>query len=164
MENIVFVLPGLGKGGAERVVSELANEMTNRSYCVTVLLLDNNVIEYSLNPKIKVEFLAYDPTLSSIRRTRKRIQLLRNAIKRHQADTVISFLTSANILSCFACRKLKVRLIVSERSDPSCNCSKKADMLRKSAYKYADGFVFQTDKAKAWFSKSILILSNAILK
>mgnify|MGYP002508905440 CR=1 FL=1 len=162
MENIVFVLPGLGKGGAERVVSELANEMTNRSYRVIVLLLDNNVIEYSLNPKIKVEFLAYDPTLSSIRRTRKRIRLLRNAIKRHQADTVISFLTSANILSCFACRKLKVRLIVSERSDPSCNCSKKADMLRKSAYKYADGFVFQTDKAKAWFSKSIQNKSKII--
>lgn len=155
MKNIVFVLPTLGKGGAERVVSELANEMIERNYQISILLLDKNVVEYSLNAKINVEFLAYDPTLGSIKRTWKRIGLLRRTIKKYDTDVVFSFLTSANILSCFACRGLRSRLIVSERSDPSCNCSKKADKLRKFAYRYADGFVFQTKQAKAWFSKAI---------
>ena len=55
-KKIMFVLPRMNSGGVERFVSILANNLANRHYSVTVVVLVANDTFYNLNEK--VEFIS----------------------------------------------------------------------------------------------------------
>ena len=53
-KEILFVVPTLTGGGAERVVSILSNALVNRGYKVNLLLNVRCNNEYFIDPKVKV--------------------------------------------------------------------------------------------------------------
>lgn len=159
IRKIIFTIPSLGSGGAERVVSTLANEMTLRSYEVSIVLSGNSRVHYPLSEQvklIKLECEKHYGQLNGIHRYLKRIRDIRAAIAVRDADMIISFMAENNIDVCLATRGLNVPVIVSERNDPSIDpASRIKQIMRKFAYYRADGFVFQTPDAQAYFSTRI---------
>lgn len=164
--RITFCIPSLGSGGAERVVSVLANKFTEHEHEVSIVMLSHYKCVYPLSKKINIECLNCDDDmeLSFLKRYPLRLKKLRNAIKKTTPDIVISFMSETNIDVCFAMHGIGIPLIVSERNDPKIDpASKIKQIMRKIAYIKPKGFVFQTPDAKEYFSKRIQNKSRIIL-
>lgn len=166
-QKIVFVIPSLGSGGAERVVSTLASELSKRDYETAVMMIANDHLNYPLSDKVERIHLNCEQRHNGqnvLKRTIGRVRDIRAAIKKSGADVVISFMSDTNIDVCFAAWSLKVPVIVSERNDPAIDPASRAKQwMRKLAYCRADGFVFQTPDAQAYFNKKIQKKSCIIL-
>lgn len=160
-KNIAIAIPSLAMGGAERVASELANEFVNCSMNVTFILLDKNEVFYQLNENIKVYFNSYNKNQNSLFRNKERIKNFRKFIMENSIDVVISFLTSANILSILATKGTNAKVYISERSDPN-TINKKVKFAIDFLYRFCDGAFFQTEDAKKCFSKKIQKKSSVI--
>lgn len=166
IKKIVFCIPSLGTGGAERVISVLSNEFTERGFDVSVLMICYENNQYPLNEKVNIVSLNCDKdnTLPIIKRYPLRLKKIRNAIKEISPDVVISFMSETNIDVCFALWNTNIPIIVSERNDPKIDPASKAKkILRKIAFLKPKGFVFQTPDAKSYFSKRIQNKSSIIL-
>ena len=167
LKKIVFAISSLGSGGAERVVSTLACELSQRGYQVSVIMVANENKNYPLPEAVELIKLSCEEKyqkLNVLQRTSMRISDIRKAIKESEADVLVSFMSETNIDVCFAAVGLKVSVIVSERNDPSIDpASRVKRLLRKLAYGRADGYVFQTPDAQTYFSKKIQKKSCVIL-
>lgn len=153
--KILFVCHGIGNGGAERVVTVLANEFSNGGYDVGIVTMKKEKHTYPISKKIK-----YVPieTVSKykVKRGFVRISSLRKIIKSFRPDCIISFSAIANIQTIIATRFYRGKLIISERTDPARHPTLKiAIKLRNLLYPLADICVFQTSDAKAYFKKKI---------
>src|SRR5690606_5442243 len=115
--KIGFVLPALNTGGAQRVVTSLANSLIE-DYEVYIITFINEPSFYKLNEQIKliscVEHIAPSRNVFQAIKSNyilfKRIQA---TIKSEKIDLFIGFLTSANILSILAARSTKIPVIIS---------------------------------------------------
>lgn len=97
MKSYLFVLPSISKGGAERVVSILANELVKKGKKVTIIIHFNTKDKYYIDNKVKVICLS---NLNE-EEYRKKINLfyllkllldLRKSIKKEDPDYIIPFL------------------------------------------------------------------------
>lgn len=164
-KTLCFVITSMHRDGAERVMSLIVNASARMGYETHLILLSDPTVDYALDERvnvIKISELIGQKTgrLSSIY---KRYAILKKKIIDINPDAVLSFLTMCNIYTAFALRKKKIPVIVSERNDPGKECSGKIRRLvRRIAYRYADGFVFQTNDARAYFSKKIQKRSTVI--
>lgn len=155
--KIVLIMGAFSYGGAERVMCNLANYLSNNKHEVTLVTLFKRDECYELSNKIKViNGLDFKKKFDSI-------FILRKIIKEIYPDIVLSFLTHINILTIISTLKLNIPVIISERNDPSIpynNIIKRS--LRRIFYRFAKGFVFQTNEAKNYFSNSIMNKSVVI--
>ena len=153
-KKILFVGASLGGGGSERVMSTLANSFAEED-TVRIIRLFDNKIDYPIHESITTEFIGNTAT----NRYTKKIALvkaLRKKVKEYQPDTIISFLTTCNVITVLACRGLKVKKVISERNDPNNNVkSKFAAKVRNIVYKNADCLVCQTEDALKYFPSKI---------
>lgn len=164
-KRIAITIPSLAMGGAERVATELANEFIKHEIEVSIILLDKNEIYYPLNKNVKVYFNAYNEKQKKAKRNKERIKKLKKWLLDNSIDTVISFLTSANILTILATRNTNIKVYVSERSDPN-KATSKIKTIRNFLYRFCDGAIFQTEDAKKCFSKKIqdksIVIGNPV--
>ena len=54
--KIIFIIPNLGAGGAERVISILSDSFSGKSMNVDVILLQDNTISYSISDKVNTVY------------------------------------------------------------------------------------------------------------
>lgn len=165
-KKIIFVIPTLGSGGAERVVSSLANELVERGYNIGVVLVISREQKYEIDSRIKIYSLdcIEDQNKITAKRYLRRFNKLRRILKQLAPDVVVSFLAETNIDVCLSAIGLKIPVIVSERNDPAVEpAGRIKQILRKFAYLRANGFVFQTPDAQAYFSRRIQRKSTIIL-
>lgn len=167
MKKVMFVIGVLSNGGAERVISILAKEMIRKGYEVSIVTVfgDNNnyvtdkrITLYPINQKYKNKMLR---VMGILRRTRQ-------IIKQQNPDLIISFDTTINIYTIVSRTFLPNKLIVSERNDPyQYPGSKGIRKVRDFLYRFCDGFVFQTEDAKKYFSSRIqekgVVIPNPII-
>jgi len=121
--KLVLVIPSLGGGGAERVMTALANAWVNRGHDVTlVTLATGRGDKYPLDATVRRVALGVtgrsSNAVDAIGHNLVRIRALRREINLVQPDVVISFITRTNILVLLAAGKTRARVIVSERSAP----------------------------------------------
>lgn len=161
--KILFTIGSLSGGGAERVVSRLANCMARRGECVEIALISKNIIDYSLDKSIKVEFINPKIQIRGIRYIFRCMEY-RKEVKRFKPDVIISFTTAVNLFVLDAMRGMDYRIILSERNDPY-NDPKDVQLRKKrdKVYSNACGIVFQTKDAKEYFSTDIQERSTIIL-
>lgn len=167
MKKIVFYIAGLQRGGAERVIANLANYFDGIGYDVTMFTDCLLKKEYSLNSGIHREIVGYEPTGKRGRDMIRRITVIRDAYKKVQPDVVVSFIGKANIRALLASIGTKIPVIVSVRSTPQREYRTKVmKILAKLLFGRAAGIVFQTEGAKSWFGKKVqkksAILSNPL--
>ncbi len=166
MDHITFFISSLGSGGAERVVSTLASELTDRGYRVSIVLIANRNRNYALPETVQLRYLDCNQDLkkNALLRWPLRLKKIRRAIRELQPDLVISFMSETNIDVCLAALGLRLPIIVSERNDPAIDPASKAkQLLRRIAYLRAQGFVFQTPDARDYFSRRIRQAGTIIL-
>ena len=162
-KKIIFCIDSLGKGGAERVVSTLANELSQNNQ-VSIITLVNEQVAYELNENvnlIELGKLKYNSKGKSFKKVKSlynliyRTRELRKCFNRIKPDIIISFLPEASFLTVYANRK-KYKLIISDRNDP--NHEYQTFIYKKLVrilYPKADGYVFQTFDAKNYFNNII---------
>ncbi|MFH0069896.1 glycosyltransferase family 4 protein [Peribacillus sp. NPDC056705] len=164
--RIVFLIGSMRRGGAERVISLLANNYAERGWEVDILTLldDNN--EYELNRSINVKLIGKQGG-SRIRKLPSWINSIRKHIIENKPDRIVSFIARINIITILSCIGLNQRIIVSERNDPKKDG--RSALVRIATYilyPLADCVIFQTTWAKSCFPKRIqrksMIISNPI--
>lgn len=154
--KIAFITRSLGGGGAERVVSVLANSFVNNPSIskVYVIAVIEDYVTYPIDSKV-IYIANQDKTKNKIIRVAKRLNYLKKQLNDCNPDVVISFCTQINIYSIFATKKNK-KLIISERNDPNNDPIQRwVRKFRNIVYSKVDGAVFQTEDAAMYFKKII---------
>lgn len=161
MKRILFVINQLGGGGAERVLTLLANNFSEKSeYEVSILAIHKTNNKYDISKRVNV--IELDERSKSVYRIIKEI---REQVKLKRAEIVISFEYHLNMKTLIATHGMPgVKVIVSERNDPKQKGGKIGyKQLRNCLYKKCDFLVCQTSDAKAYFPKSIQKKTKIIL-
>ncbi len=159
MKKITFVIADMGAGGAQRVMSSLANALEHQEG------LQINVVSTSLPGK--GSFYTYDPSvtihyagvesssgtlLSGIQVNIRRIMAVRALFKKLKPDIVISFLTEINCVALLAAAGTGIPVIVSERSDPYHYPEVRLwRVMRRLVYPFSHMLVCQTAHAASFF-------------
>lgn len=107
--KLLFVITSLENGGAERVCASLANYFSKENE-VEILYFSGEIF-YEINSKVKLNKFSRN---SRIPRLAAKLLAIRKRAK--DADCVISFMDSTNILSIIATAFLGRKLIISEHS------------------------------------------------
>ncbi|MBR3138437.1 glycosyltransferase family 4 protein [Candidatus Saccharibacteria bacterium] len=154
--RIVFNLGVFRRGGAERVITNLSNGLAddNEVYIMITGIVDD---PYVVNDKVKMLDLDEGGYLCNpIVRNARRIRKMKKMLLAIQPDVVVSFLPSPSYRVLFLKKKINCKVIVSDRNDPRHEYKSLINrILCKWLYKRADGFVFQTNEQKNFFSKAI---------
>lgn len=110
--RICIFIPSLGGGGAERMMVILANEFSERGYCVDLILAKSgNTYMQLLSEKVNIINLNSSRTITSILPLAKYLYT-------NKPRAILSALTDANIVTILA-HKISfssARLVISERS------------------------------------------------
>lgn len=160
--RIAFVIGSMGYGGAERVISFLANSYADSDWQVTILLLLHNQCDYKLRDNIRlIDFcnenkprILYLPIW---------IYKIRKYIKENRPDKVVSFIGRINVITLMAGIGLDIDIIVSERSNPNRDGRTfPVKIATHITYTMAKTIIFQTKAARNCFpsylrSKSVII-------
>ena len=147
--NIVFVLASLGSGGAERVVSLLANKMVERGNQVEIVCLKFNDVYYQTDSRVKVT-LAMQQTQNRL----TEVFWLRKYLKQQKPEVVIPFTEGVYCFTILSLLGTGIPIIASERLDPAA-MSTTRKVLKRLLLPFADWLVVQTQSIKDYFPKSI---------
>lgn len=170
--KIAFVLPALNMGGAQRVVTVLANVLI-KNYQVFIITFTNTKVYYELDNNITILNCtdSIRPSTNGFVGIKNNLYLLKRIhaiIKENNIDLLISFLTSANILTTLVAKFNNLPVIISERNNPySQKVSRIWGLMRQITYPKADFVIVQTETIKSFYSSKIkedrlIILPNPI--
>jgi len=160
--RVTLVISSLHGGGAERVMSIMANHWAARGWKVTLLTYidGSEAPAYGLHAAVDHRQLGIDRQSSGIVdvviNKLKLLPVLRRAIKKSEPDSIVSFMDIVNVRTILAAFGLGVPVIVSERIDPSRHRIGVAwRVLRRWSYRYAACVVALTPDALRYFPDSI---------
>ena len=149
--KLLFVAANLGAGGAERVMSLLANQFEKKGYEVEFVFLKKDIRYYPLPQQITITLANNECESDSLV---KKILWLRKYIKKHRSDVVFAFRISIYLVTLLSLIGIKVPVIASERIDPNYN-SILEKILQRILLPLTDWFVVQTSAIKAYYPKFI---------
>lgn len=169
MKKILFYISSLSKGGAERVLTNLADFLKDQNYKVVIVTNIRAKGEYEISSVILRRVIEEETTTGSGRfqTIRRRIQTLRTIYKEEAPDLVISFMGKANLTAMLATAFTKIPVILSVRAEPALEyptffTRKLANLL----FARSAGVICQTEDAKRFFSEKVqkktVILPNSI--
>lgn len=167
--RLTLVIHSLQGGGAERVMSIMANYWAAASWEVTLLTFDDGSVPpfYDLDSRVHHIPLgiasASSNVLVALQNNLSRARALRRAICATHPDAVLSFMDKTNVLTLIATRGLNIPVVVSGRSDPAMNYPGPAwARLRMWTYPMADSIVLQSKGAMDYFPAKIQARSRII--
>ena len=163
--KILFYIGGLGKGGAERVITNLANYFAQSDNDVTIMTDFNREAKYPLDKRVKIYALDKDDKIKLFKLSNNilRLKNICKYVKEYNPNVIVSFLINPSYRMLILKNRLHVPIIVSVRNDP--NQEYNSLIKKKLAYimySKADGIVFQTKEAQNWFPKNIIDNSTVI--
>jgi glycosyltransferase involved in cell wall biosynthesis len=160
--SLTLVITSLSAGGAERVMSILANYWAEKGVNITLLTFDDGSEPpfYPLHPKINHRplnvFGKTNGLMEKLSGNIKRILVLRSALKKYRGKAIISFMALTNITALIAAIGLRIPVIVSERVDPKFSLQQCVwRILRRLTYPMADKVTVLTQTAVSFFSPAI---------
>ncbi len=167
MSKIAFHLNCLTHGGAERVVTNLANQFAAEGYEVVVATEWTDTDEFVLDPQVKRVHVGLKPEDEGKSRVTKfflRIRYLHTFLLEEKPDVIAAFAKRALYRALMACRHTGVPVVISVRIDPVKYYSSITDKLQTALFfGRAAGAVFQTEDAKAFFAPRLQDNSRVIL-
>lgn len=165
--KLCFIIYSLGNGGAERVLTTLANYFIDE-YEISIITFNDEKSFYRLDERIKIVPLSSNKNskniFDAIKNNISTIIKLIKTIKKVNSDVVISFMTTSNILSILACKILNKPIIISERTNYDFLSSKIWKKIRKIVYPFCNHLVVQSsyDLEKYNFVKNVSIIENPL--
>jgi GalNAc-alpha-(1->4)-GalNAc-alpha-(1->3)-diNAcBac-PP-undecaprenol alpha-1,4-N-acetyl-D-galactosaminyltransferase len=156
--KITLISSSLEIGGAERVMSIIANYWAARDWQITVLSFDDGSAPpfFELDKRIECRSLGvkYHSGLSlgAIVANLHQARKLKKAIVASRPDLVVSFVNTTNIMTLLATRSLKVPTIVCEHVYPAFGgLDKFGQFLQNWLYRRAASIVVQTHSGLSFF-------------
>lgn len=153
--RLTLVISSLGGGGAERVMTAMANYWASQGREVTLITYSPSEDFYELAAavrRVRLNLLA--PTRNLFHAGLKFVSRwwsLRRAIQASKPDVVLSFMDKTNVLTLLACAGLRLRVAVAERTNPVHYTIPRAwSRLRDGLYRYASAVVVQTESLRTW--------------
>jgi len=172
--QLVFVIYSLQAGGAERVLSIMANHWASKSEKITIITLDdgNKPPFYDIDSRIQQVSLdaagASKNWFTKILSNFRRLYKLRHTIHEAQPDAVISFMTETNVLTLISTIGLHTPVVVTEHTDPW--TGPVADTwakLRLRFYPRASRVVVLNQRAREFFNESprtqVTVMPNPVV-
>ncbi|MEQ7799395.1 glycosyltransferase [Pedobacter sp. ASV1-7] len=136
--KLFFIINNLYSGGAERVLSTLANEFNRQGFNVFIVCLNEAESGYLISPEIKIRTLLKKRGKEHVINRFKYafliyFRLLRLLIK-EKPRCVVSFMTTSNLWTGLVCNILSIPYIVSERTTPDNTINSFNYFLRKLTF------------------------------
>jgi len=158
--RLLLVGSSLEAGGAERVLSVLANAWADRSEVSLATLASPDSDFYQLSGSVRRMGFGLTGNSEGLRQALRmnwvRIRRLEAAIREARAEVVISFLMQVNVVAILAARRAGVPVIVSERSDPTQHIEPRVwRIMRRVAYPFANVVVAQTASVASWLGRVV---------
>lgn len=151
-KKLLFAIPDLGSGGAERVISILSQEFATQGYDVEVLMFFGERIHYQIPESVKIsrlDLLKY-PMTGRIRQLRAMLHSLRR-----QYDGVTVFALQDSVLKYVLAARFGLRgiqVISAERNNPYIKGKSLFSRVKNSLpYLLSDHTVFQTPSARSYY-------------
>lgn len=154
--KIALLIYSLAGGGAERMVSRLANEMSQKGHEITLILLYNREQMYEIKNEVQIVVCSTPNTIKT-RRLQAiiyRIKSIRSVLKNIQADVIFAFMISLVPYAVLAAKGLRTKVIGAERANPNI-LKKKWKLVIRIFSPFCDGYVFQTNGAKNSYPKNV---------
>ncbi|NJO38811.1 MAG: glycosyltransferase family 4 protein [Rhizobiales bacterium] len=156
------MITALGPGGAERVLSAMANHWVAAGHRVSFVTYEAPDARsfYDLDDRIGVIRLGlageHRSTLHGLARTGRQVLALRRTLRDLRPDIAVAFLTKVNIATLLAARGSALPVIVSERNHPDRqHLHALWRWLRDRTYRRAAAIVCQTEAAKRCYPPAL---------
>ncbi len=168
MRKIAFYIDSMGLGGANRVMANLVSYFHNTGYDVCLIndvSLTGEDEEYPIPEGIKRYFIDDDGKHNGfIGKQLHRLKAIRKIVKDNEAEVIVSFMGPPNIRMLLATLGVKVKKVVSVRNDPYREYGTGIKrFLARTMFGLADGCVFQTEEAMAYFPDKVRKKAKVIL-
>lgn len=167
MMKIMFHLNCLEQGGAERVVSTLANCLCRENYEVIVATQWQGEVEFALDERVRrihVGLKKADEGKNRFLKIGLRFKYLRDFIMEERPDVVLSFTRRPNYRALVSAWGTGVPVVPAVRQDPKSYYNSIVDkVLIPLLYPRAAGCVFQTEEQKEYFPKGLQRRSAVIM-
>lgn len=167
MHKILFHLNCLEQGGAERVVSNLANQFSKEGYQVIVATEWQGENEFQLNEgvqRVHVGLKEQDEKKGRISKIFLRVKYLREFIRKENPDITIAFAHKANYRALMATVGMRMPVVISVRTDPVGHYDSLSDKIQiPLLFPRAAGCVFQTEGQREFFPEYLQKKSRIIL-
>lgn len=167
--KLAFYCGSLSRGGAERVVCNLAEFFTakgDEAIIVTKLQVAN---EYAIGNNIKrilADITKEEETRSRICNFIRRVKKLRNIWKQEKPDVIISFIGKNNMMALLSSRGMRIPVLVGICSASFREYPGVYKYIAKTLFKRAAGVITQMPEQSAYLGKKIskkaILLPNPI--
>lgn len=169
--KLIFVTGGLISGGAERVMSIIANGLSERGFNVSIISKQHVKPFYKLNEQVKI---LYPKNKISYNKGFKRffsilivlIDIFK-ILKLEKPDVVIPFSTTTNGSIIIVSKLLKIKVIASEHSNYKFGLKNPSNwFIKRLVYKMSDYLMLLTqrdaDEYYSSFIKNIVVMPNPL--
>lgn len=168
MRKIFIYIDTMYRGGAQRVMANLSGHFAVNGYEVIMcndFKQNDDMLCYSVNENVKRVYLENEESGNFVKKNINRILNLRHLINLEKPDIVLSFLGGPNKRMLLATIGLRVKKVVSVRNDPNkeYGASVLSRWFARRLFTLADGCVFQTEDAAAYFPLSVRRRSKIIM-
>lgn len=150
--KIGFLIYNLQGGGAERVVSNLANQFVNVGYETFIFLFAKEDIKYKLDSRVKIIACDIKKTGNRYYRTLRRIRLIRHQLLKVKPDILFAFTVSMVPYALISTIGMQCKVIGTERANPKTH-TKGYQLVIKYLSELCDGYIFQTKGALNYYPK-----------
>ena len=120
--KLAFITESLGSGGAERVLCNVVNALSNEGFeCDIIIFKGDEEPFYELNKNVRVINLDYEytnkSTFGTVVENITRLIKLRKAISENKANIYISFMAHCNIRVAISCLLMKQKFVFCEHNN-----------------------------------------------
>ena len=170
--HVAMLIGALTKGGAERVLVNLAADLTEKGHEVTMVTQYKKENEYPLPDGVKrviSDITEEEITGSRIVNFGRRFGKLRMIWKTERPDVILSFIGKNNMMAILTSRFLHIPVAVSVRAEPALEYYNGwMRFMARHLFASADGVILQTRQCFSFFpekvQKKAVILKNPINK
>lgn len=168
--TVALYISSMRRGGAERVIANLARHLSQRGYRVVLVTTHKVENEYEVPETVKrliSEPLAEELCGGRIKNFFVRFRKLRAIWKQEKPDVILSFIGKNNMMALLTSRGLKIPVAVSVRGEPREEYyNGLLRFLAKQLFQLAEGVILQTGECMKFFPKRVrkkaLILKNPV--
>lgn len=172
--KLLFIIPTMGNGGAERVITLISNELVQQNEVSVFCIENEGHNDYGLKDSVVIKSVGFIPRRGSkliavldfavnFRRMRRQIA---DYITEYRPDIVFSVLPKADFIT-YTIRNIgDFKWISSERNDPWVRSCFERELL-KWIYRRCDCFVCQTKAVRNFYSDArvpkVSIIPNPVV-
>lgn len=158
-KKIVFYTGSLGKGGAQRVIVNLAEYLVKKEYPVTIVTIYSTEDEYQLPENVKRVFsdiTGEEVSSNRVKNFISRVRKLRRIWKEEEPGIIVSFIGKNNFMALLTAAGLKIPVITSVRGEPTEEYATLVSrFLSKTLMGFSAGLILQTKDVFSYFPKWI---------